>query len=258
MNSLHADVIENGLARTEQYVLHSLKNAARKDRSDLKGIDRIMIIMYPSVDKACYTDPQYQPVVEIFAACLYYKSYGLDYICSLVNTVYIHKFDIARARYEILCLIYTAFFGISHYEIMLVVKAPGADDCVCRILLDLAVDGYKLYEIVRRTVAISEHAFTLEFENGELIAEDFEFAICKKFNPQQTIVMRTVKCKGDRVLLRKLKQKDYNNKTATVVKRVTDKHGNKMIWVRIDRTGKLLEVGETHGVEVPLHFGEIL
>ena len=267
MNSRHADtiekaqlVLENGLASTEQYVLYSLKNAMWKDKIDLTTIEmelvRIMLIMYPTVNNGCYTDLQYQPVVEIFAACVYYKSYGLDYICSIVNTVYTCKFDIARVRYEILFLIYTVIFGISEYEIMLVVETPEADECVFRIVLDLAVDGYKIYEIARRTAAISEDAFTLELENGELIGEDCEFAICKQFLPQQRILMRTAIYKGNRVLMRKLNRKEYNNKTATVVKRVTNSNGKKMIWVRMDGTGKLIETGEKYGVEIPPHLNK--
>jgi len=269
MNSPHADtieraqlVLESGFASTEQYVFHSLKNAVSKQTSDLTTIEmelvRIMLIMYPTVINGCYTDLQYQPIVEIFAACVYYKSYGLDYICSIVNTVYTRKFDIARVRYEILFLIYKVLFGISAYEIMLVVKTPQADDCVFRIAIDLAVDGHSLYEIARRNAVISEDAFTLEFENGELIAEDCEFLICKQFFPQQKIIMRNVRCKEDRVLLRKLKNNDYNNKTATIFKRVTNSNGKNMIWVRMDGTGKLIEVGEKHGVEIPLHLNKVV
>jgi len=42
------------------------------------------------------------------------------------------------------------------------------------------------------------------------------------------------------------------------VKRVTDSNGNKMIWVRMDGTGKLIEVGEKHGVEIPLHLNKVI
>ena len=42
------------------------------------------------------------------------------------------------------------------------------------------------------------------------------------------------------------------------MKRVTESNGNKMIWVRMDGTGKLIEVSEKHVVEIPLHLNKVI
>jgi hypothetical protein len=151
--------------------------------------------------------------------------------------------------------IYKIIFGISDFDVWVTVRMPDGGDHVYRVVLDITMDGNKMYETVRRTIKEFEGGFDLELESGENICEDTKFVISKQILPQQTIIMRYFLHEpspvGQRVLLRKLKKDIYNNQTATIVKRVTDESGKKLIWVRLDGSGKLLEMGEKHGVQIP-------
>jgi len=224
------------------------------------GFRAIMQTLYPAVADNVYTDEQYLPIVEVLAGCLEYQPYGLDYVASLVNTVYIPTFRLQKVHSMVIVFVYKHIFGISGFEVVVSVHPTSGESFERKIFLDVETDGFYLSHILRTIVPSFEGPFRMQFENGQKIAPGAPALISTAVYPLKTIFMLAVESNiavGTEVVLKNMTSMNrmkYNNKCGIVTEKRQNEAGETVFYVQVDPIGRQIAVGIQNITEFPANY----